>query len=291
MDIFIHIPKTSGSTIRSVISRQYGHESVMYFEPKVHHDDALYRETLQSGLEKKEVKLLTGHHKFGVHRFMDEPCSYFAFVRDPVDRALSDFFYAYSYPHHRFRSEIIDRKIDVYEFISSAKFVAGDEQTDFIFGRPCNSPNLNLDEHMATHNMVVGVTGSFDASLMVLAKRFGWAPPLYMNRNVTEISTEHRRLRERCKEWATDNLKDQFQVDLELYDKCNSNLKSIAQGYGRKFEAAVDGLREIRLHAEAHLPDAAYQRYEFNGDDVREVFDKYKGSSDYRVIQDFLSSE
>jgi hypothetical protein len=263
----------------------------MYFEPTFHADDPLYREALQSGLERKEVKLLTGHHQFGVHRFMDEPCRYFAFVRDPVDRALSDFFYAYSYSHHRFRSEIIDGKIDAYQFISSAEFAAGDMQTNFIFGHPCKSPNLDLDTHVAANNFMVGVTESFDVSLMILAKRFGWAPPLYMNRNVTEISIEQTRLRERCKEWATDNLKDHFRLDRELHDKCNSNLKSVAQGYGSKLDGAVDSLRQIRLDAEAHLPDAAYQRYEFNGDDVPEVFDKYKGSSDYRVIQDFLSSE
>lgn len=87
--IFLHIPKTAGTSLRSVIAQAYpGEECLLLysqFEPEVF-------AAIQHALPK--AKVLYGHVCFGVHQTLGIAGRYVTFLRDPIERVIS--FYSHN---------------------------------------------------------------------------------------------------------------------------------------------------------------------------------------------------
>lgn len=87
--IFLHIPKTAGTSLRTLISEAYpGEECLLLysqFEPEVF-------AAIQQALPKSKV--LYGHVCYGVHETLGISGRYVTFLRHPIDRVLS--FYSHN---------------------------------------------------------------------------------------------------------------------------------------------------------------------------------------------------
>jgi len=92
--IFVHIPKTSGTTFNSILSYQYGYRRTV----SVHLGKVLegYRSIEQEMLETERgrIRLVRGHIPFGWHGLFDQPVTYITFRRDPIKRVISLYRYA-----------------------------------------------------------------------------------------------------------------------------------------------------------------------------------------------------
>jgi hypothetical protein len=76
MDVFLHIPKAAGTTIRTIISREYGVAETAFCElgtETFEHRDAP-QAYLQARLAQGNVRLITGHLRFGI-RWADSATS------------------------------------------------------------------------------------------------------------------------------------------------------------------------------------------------------------------------
>jgi len=105
--IFIHIPKTGGSSMRQYFFRNFGRENVFW-----HGHGPLANGLLQPTAEREGIehfdrfKLIGGHFNFGnkVIRAIRRPKIFAAVLRRPVERVVSHFEYVQRKPEHPLHS-------------------------------------------------------------------------------------------------------------------------------------------------------------------------------------------
>ena len=250
MDVFVHIPKSSGSTVRSILARQYGFRNILYFEPnsgewKQHANSP--HEFLQRQMAEHSPRLITGHEPFGIHLAIKQPCRYFSMVRDPVDRALSDYYYAFSFPGHRFREEVVSGSVSVEEYLSSGKYAYSYEQAEMLAGQwtALGGVAQVAIENVRNSFLVVGTVERFNELIMLLAKVFGWGPPLFIRKNVTKLDDSTYSARRTFSEQAHSKFELYFSEDYEVCRAVDRQLTEQIESEGELFARALEAYSEI----------------------------------------------
>ena len=193
--IFLHVPKTAGTTLHHILERCYPRNQICSFK------DPKYRSELENiqklSTETREAyRLIKGHLSFGFHRHLPGRSTYITFLREPVARALSFYHYARSHPEHYLYPLLGDDHVDLkillrqrtpttHELFNlQTSMVAGDEWDDP--ERPADRAALErAKQNLRSHFDVVGLTEEFDTSLRLLRRRFGWKVRFYTRKNVT----------------------------------------------------------------------------------------------------------
>jgi hypothetical protein len=193
--IFLHVPKTAGTTLHHILERCYPRNQICSFK------DPNYRSELENfqklSTETREAyRLIKGHLSFGFHRHLPGRSTYITFLREPVARALSFYHYARSHPEHYLYPLLGDDHVDLkillrqrtattHELFNlQTSMVAGDEWDDP--ERPADRAALErAKQNLRSHFDVVGLTEEFDTSLRLLRRRFGWKVRFYTRKNVT----------------------------------------------------------------------------------------------------------
>jgi hypothetical protein len=193
--IFLHVPKTAGTTLHHILERCYPRNQICSFK------DPNYRSELENfqklSTETREAyRLIKGHLSFGFHRHLPGRSTYITFLREPVARALSFYHYARSHPEHYLYPLLGDDHVDLkillrqrtpttHELFNlQTSMVAGDEWDDP--ERPADRAALErAKQNLRSHFDVVGLTEEFDTSLRLLRRRFGWKVKFYTRKNVT----------------------------------------------------------------------------------------------------------
>lgn len=101
--VHLHIPKTGGMTLGSMIRHGFQGNQVFEIEnPKqvdytglglVTYQSCRQRLASLSPADLKRVRYAWGHAPFGIHSLFERPVKYLTVVRHPVDRIISWFFY------------------------------------------------------------------------------------------------------------------------------------------------------------------------------------------------------
>lgn len=81
--IFTHIPKTFGSSFMRGVVRPNMIDSKFYY----------YRTLKKFITDDKNYEFLHGHLPYGLHLFTNRKVKYITFFRDPIDRAISYYFF------------------------------------------------------------------------------------------------------------------------------------------------------------------------------------------------------
>lgn len=293
MDVFLHIPKASGTTIRTIISREYGAAGTVYYEPEsehfAHRDDP--ESFLRTRLADPEVRLITGHLRYGIHEFLRKPCRYFSMVRDPIERALSEYFYAFAYPTHRYREQIISGGMSFVDFLGAETPPATGVISHFLSGwfRGQHSSAEVARFHLQNCLMTVGISERFDESLLLIARDLGWRPPLYLLRNVTRLDENVRERRRRASEDAKANVRGQFAGDYLVYEEANRMLTSRIDALGDGFQQALENYKELQEALVQHDNPLIFDEYNLEqDDDLPSSANILRHSTPYLALADYL---
>lgn len=181
--IYIHIPKTAGTTIMGLLRSNYGHG---YHRVENRGGWRAFRG--MSERKRRSVRCLTGHMPWGMHRAIPGLYKYATMLRDPVDRVVSLYYYIRSRPGHTRYG--LAQSMDLVDFVrcgqiadtenGMTRFLAG--MDDVGIRRP-SGPATEGDMAMAAVHLAsfssVGFMEHFDASIDHFARIFDWTQRAY----------------------------------------------------------------------------------------------------------------
>jgi hypothetical protein len=192
--IFIHVPRTAGTTLSMTIERQFSAEAVFPGTLSVRRTRRTLRVLLGKrntadqimrefrGLsqdQKRKIEYLHGHMSFGVHTDLLRPGVYVTMLRDPVDRMISLYCFLRRRPDIGYYDQV--KTMSLRDFVRDIgpHSRVRNAQVRQISGTGIDAP-LPVDaleiakEHLRKHFVVVGLTERFNESLLLLSRTFGW---------------------------------------------------------------------------------------------------------------------
>jgi Sulfotransferase family len=240
--IFLHIPKTAGTTLRAIVNRQYPGNSILWgsgFE---------LRELLRTLPEhrKRAIRVLQGHMPFGLHAYLPDPAQYITMLRDPIDRTISTYYFIKRRPRNRLHKQVVDMNMSLRDFVRSGVAPrASNQQTRAISGlRDTDVSIRDLDlakRNLAMYFCAVGITEQFDESIVMFKRVLGWHDIQYTRRNVTKDRPCTSELPH-----STLKLIEKHNIfDMELYEFAKKKFDDVLREQDSMFWNEVCNLRRL----------------------------------------------
>ena len=230
---FVHIPKTAGTTLNSMLALVYAPDEMCEImmrgmSLRVPKPTIIPRplisfsrvRRLKSALKHQHsLRLIRGHFDLSLSKVLPRSTRYFTLLRDPVERAISHY-----YHYRRQANDAIHPlaiKSTLAEWVSACGLVEMDNgQTRRLAGQmnlPCGRVSSRMLDRakstLAESFSVVGLSERLDESLILLQRAFDW--PLY--RVSVENVGEHRPQRATVAEEVVKVIEDCNRFDLDLY--------------------------------------------------------------------------
>lgn len=212
--VFIHIPKTAGTSLRQLIELEYKHVGYSYPTPPFQKISRLEREELQ---RLKENQAIIGHDTYLTFRdHLGDDCEYFAMLRNPVDRVISYYNHAQSYfPEFR------ERKVSLLRFLDIPNWETSNLQVKYLCARPGNDvSNSSVDEaidRIESGKIAIGIQEHFRESIQrsTLFKNPRALQPLE-RRNQSKLGFD----RHSFNESEVQRVREMNSLDFKLYSYC-----------------------------------------------------------------------
>lgn len=201
MLIFLHIPKTAGTTFRSVINRFFKPEQILDNDTinsvycQAHNIPISSAHLVGLGKTlgwlspemKQQTKCLCAHMEYGMHRHFAGPAEYITFLREPISRAISAYHHVLRDRNHQLYNEISQGRIE--DFFAS-DLTQRNLQTRLISGirQPSKSGDPEIleaaKERLRKDFSFFGITEMFDESMVSFSesragKKFAWPLVFY----------------------------------------------------------------------------------------------------------------
>lgn len=255
--IFVHIPKTAGSTLRTLISENYDLDVVL--DLKDHHPKELLVVSASHMGKTDKYEIIMGHMPYGVHRFLNiRNPRYFTFLRDPISRFISDVANNMRHKNNIFYERLVTPSpahgdafgvaLDIpYYRNTMTHFVCGSYSTETI-----SMTQLGVAIDNLWGSEFVGITEDFEVSSLILAKKLGWKRIIPQKCQVRPDSVEpvSQELKER--------LDRALAYDRMLYTVAQEHLARSKKMYGVLLEEAACELSEIMRIQEVEYPNAKF---------------------------------
>jgi hypothetical protein len=212
--IFLHIPKTAGTTLNRMIERQYSPFAIFTIDP---HRIRATAERLKRLPEerRRRLRVVRGHLPYGIHEFLPQGATYITLLREPVARVLSAYYFVLRRPLNPLHRKLKRERLRIEDCLRlfpdrqnlQCRFIAGIEDTAINDERLLDIAKENLSKSFS----VVGLSERFEESLMLMAKTFAWEIPFYENCRVAKT-------RPQIDPGTVEMIRDYNRFDLELYE-------------------------------------------------------------------------
>ena len=229
--IFLHIPKAAGATLNVILRRHFAEEETCRIDGR-NVADSIERFKRLPQAELERIRLLAGHQGYGLHAYLGASPTYVTLLRDPIDRAVSHYYYARSAPGHYLHDEIVSKGIDLEDYPKLAAEVRNGQTrmlagSDGVESEACGREELELAKRRLLESFsVFGVTERFDSFLVLLRSRLGLRRLHYSRANVTP----GRPRRADVPRSAAEALERSNEFDTELYQFALARFKEACAG-------------------------------------------------------------
>jgi len=245
--IFVHLPKCGGTTLNRIMEWEYPPWRVFSVDPSFFRWS--YRRLLRWPARRLvRMKAFKGHMPFGLHKLLPQPSTYITVLRDPVDRAVSEYYYALSrfvHPQHRMMKKLtLDEYIRTTTYANvQTKLIAGlYTGYDFLSG-DCTSETLETAKHnLSQHFSLVGLTERFDESLALAKLLFGWQLRHYADFNVTSSRPKTDEVPLGVRELVA----ERYQFDMQLYEYAVGLFNGLVGSHAEGVRKELEKVREAR---------------------------------------------
>ncbi len=175
--VFLHIPKTAGTSFRRILEHNYPGPKLVSLYCHFPFDDEL---TQRLRARARVAEAFVGHIPFGVDQALGVSADYVTFLRHPIERAIS------YYRHNERHSDSphyhqLKQGISLVALLRAGQMPEmNNNMTRMLVGSRDNSildDDAVLDRalrNLKERFVFVGVTERFDESLKVLADRLDW---------------------------------------------------------------------------------------------------------------------
>lgn len=228
-----HIPKCAGTTLRTILERQYPLADIYKIKSDIRGDQTRLRQ--MDVVHKRTLRAVFGHYHYGLHEALapGQPFDYVTVLRDPVLRVVSLYSYTRTESPLHYLAKAA-RKMDLHDFATSGvtwqsdngmvrqlcgadrfKMTATRQQVPYddcvIPFREVTREHLEAAKRNLDTFALVGFVEHFGRFLARMQARFSWRIPAYRNRNVSRerVTPNAREVRA---------ITELNQFDFELYN-------------------------------------------------------------------------
>jgi hypothetical protein len=264
--LFLHVHKTAGTTLHRIIEREYNPFHIYTIEGSRVEWSIDHLKKLPQR-RRAALQVVKGHMSFGLHEQLPQPSTYITFLRDPVERCISSYYYSKGNPFNPFYKRIREENLDIPAFLDIApwnnnlqcKTIAGIDRREFrpveLFRRMTQpgagkvAPDMDqwssaailekAQENLVRYFGFIGLTDRFTHSLIALKHLFGWKLSSY---------SSYRKSRNRPKTEALDPVvlaavEERNQFDRELYKSGKKMFEDLLAGSGLNLEKEAAAFR------------------------------------------------
>lgn len=187
--IFVHIPKTAGKSLNPLLYQHYSKERCYHLTDPF--DESVEQLRRMPSRDRDKFDCILGHAPFGLHECLNRPARYITFLRDPVLRTLSFYYYVRGRPQNPYYEWATSHSLQ--DLLNNGLIRQLDNgQTRYIAGvgdepgyGQCDEVVLEMAKrNISDHFAMVGLTERFDETMLLLQKELSWSYPFYQRRNV-----------------------------------------------------------------------------------------------------------
>lgn len=221
--VFLHIPKTAGTSLRALLSKQIPDQAMVILDPP-----------LAAGTKAEftqrlpQMRALMGHLYFGVDEQLGFRADYVTFLRDPVARVVSFWKHQQTHAHSAFHAQV-KAGVTLREFVNSCQTLQTDNHMTRILVGTCapgmldGSINRIADErylqialdNVAQRFRFVGFVEHFDASIRALFEALGWPVKAKWDKRLNVL----RSARDELDDATLEAIRRHNALDLALYQQ------------------------------------------------------------------------
>ena len=165
--IFLHVPKTAGTTLNRLIEWEYPVLQMYSVDPVLFLWSSKHLRKL-SARRLQTIRMFKGHMLFGLHEILPQKATYITVLRDPIDRVLSAFYFMRTYKLHPLYWKFRRENWTLEDFVKRSlrtnvqcKIVAGAEYEAPCTTEICATAMENIERNFT----VVGLSERFEESL------------------------------------------------------------------------------------------------------------------------------
>jgi len=189
---FLHIPKTAGSTFKTILKRQYPHEKCFEFTGNYAADLKSYNELSEN--DRNAISIFMGHAPIETGISNADNAVIITFLRDPISRVKSFCQHVYEGKSPHLIDKYPPEGFDLDALLESGNQELSNIQTRFLIDRwgcPSELRN-NLSDSEAINTAVdnlfnkisyFGIQEYFDKSLIYYSAVLNWKMPFYISEN------------------------------------------------------------------------------------------------------------
>jgi hypothetical protein len=247
--IFVHIPKSAGTTLNHVIAWEYSPFQIVSVDGRFPRW-AFRRMTRWTPRRLARSDVFTGHMPFGLDTFLGREANYVTILRKPVERVISEYFYRIGRKSHPLEDRGIKgfslrdyvEKLP-YDNVQTKLLAGGNQGYDFMAGRCSAAMLATAKRNLAERFSLVGLTERFEETLALAKLLFGWKVDRYATMRVTPGKSKEKAVPADMRELIAEHNR----YDVELYQYGVELFERTLAPYRERLPAMLDEVRKARL--------------------------------------------